>query len=78
MKLDPISNNSVVNEILKRITDSIVREELKPGEKLPTEVDRITSYNVCYTKLLRYCSPNARPRLQQKRREFPMYLASGP
>ncbi len=46
MKLDPISNNSVVNEILKRITDSIVREELKPGEKLPTEVELMEKLGV--------------------------------
>ncbi len=46
MKLDPINNESVVNEILKRITDSIVNEELKPGQKLPTEIELMEKLGV--------------------------------
>lgn len=46
MRLDPIGNESVVNEILKRITDSIIKEELKPGEKLPTEIELMEKLGV--------------------------------
>lgn len=46
MNLDPISNESVVNEVLKRITDSIMKQEIKPGEKLPTEVEFIEKLGV--------------------------------
>lgn len=46
MKLDPISNESVVNEIFKRITDSIINGEIKPGEKLPTEVELMQKLGV--------------------------------
>jgi len=46
MNLEPISSETVVNEVLKRITDSIMRGELLPGEKLPTEVELMERLNV--------------------------------
>ena len=39
MYLEPINNDSIVNEIFKRITNSIIKGELRPGDKLPTEVE---------------------------------------
>lgn len=39
MQLEPIGNESVVSEVLKRITESIKDGDIKPGEKLPTEVE---------------------------------------
>jgi DNA-binding FadR family transcriptional regulator len=46
MKLEPINNESIVNGVLKRITDSIASGELKPGDKLPTEVEFIEKLGV--------------------------------
>lgn len=46
MNMDKITNESVVNEIIKRITDSLKREDLKPGDKIPTEVELMESLGV--------------------------------
>lgn len=46
MNMDKISNDSVVNEIINRITDSLKNEELKPGDKIPTEVELMESLGV--------------------------------
>ena len=46
MHFEPISNESVVNEVLKRITDSIKNGSIKPGEKLPTEVELMKLFGV--------------------------------
>jgi len=46
MKLEPINNESVVNVVFKRITDSIINEEIKPGEKLPTEAEFMENLGV--------------------------------
>jgi len=46
MDMDPIINKSVVNEVLKRITQSIISGEIKPGDKLPTEVEFIEKLGV--------------------------------
>ncbi len=46
MKMDPINHQSVVNEVLKRITQFIISGELKPGDKLPTEVEFIEQLGV--------------------------------
>ncbi len=37
MNLDPVNTISVVDEVVKRITDAIIKKELKPGQKIPTE-----------------------------------------
>jgi len=37
MNLEPVNTISVVDEVVKRITDAIVKRELKPGQKIPTE-----------------------------------------
>ncbi len=46
MNLEPINNESIVNGVLKRITDSIANGEIKPGDKLPTEVEFIEKLGV--------------------------------
>jgi GntR family transcriptional regulator, transcriptional repressor for pyruvate dehydrogenase complex len=46
MNFEPINNETVVNEVLKRISTSIIRGELKPGDKLPTEVELIEQFGV--------------------------------
>lgn len=38
MKLDPIGNkNTIVNEVLARLTQAIVKGQFKPGDQLPAE-----------------------------------------
>lgn len=46
MNLNKINNESVVNKIIKRITDSLKNEDLKPGDKIPTEIELIESLGV--------------------------------
>ncbi|SHH86909.1 FadR/GntR family transcriptional regulator [Clostridium grantii] len=46
MKLDKIDNQSVVNVVVERIKNSIIKEELKPGDKIPTEVELIEQLGV--------------------------------
>lgn len=41
-----IDNNSVVDKVVKQITDSIVQGELKPGDKIPTEIELIETLQV--------------------------------
>jgi GntR family transcriptional regulator, transcriptional repressor for pyruvate dehydrogenase complex len=44
--LKPIGNKSIVNTIVERITDSIMRKQLKPGQKIPTELELSESLDV--------------------------------
>lgn len=37
MDFKPVNTISVVDEVVKRITDAILRKDLKPGQKIPTE-----------------------------------------
>ena len=46
MNMERISNESVVNEIIKRITDSLKNEDLKPGDKIPTEIELMETLGV--------------------------------
>lgn len=44
--LDPISNKSIVEKVIDRITDAIISGELKRGSKIPTEVELSEHLNV--------------------------------
>lgn len=44
--LTPLNNKSVVDRIIERITNSIVSGELRPGSKLPTEIELSESLGV--------------------------------
>lgn len=46
MNLEPIANDSIVNEVFKRISQSILSGELKPGGKLPTEMELVEKLSV--------------------------------
>lgn len=39
--MKPIGKESIVNKVVKQITDAIINGELKPGDKIPTEVELI-------------------------------------
>lgn len=41
-----IKNESLVQRIINKITDSIIAGELKPGDKLPTEMELISVFGV--------------------------------
>lgn len=42
----PIEKESIVNKVVKQITNSIVEGELKPGDKIPTELELIEALQV--------------------------------
>lgn len=42
----PIEKESIVNKVVKEITDAIIKGELKPGDKIPTEIELIETLNV--------------------------------
>ena len=44
--LSPLDNKSVVDRIIERITGSILSGELKPGSKIPTEIELSESMGV--------------------------------
>lgn len=44
--LEPIGNNSVVEMVINRITNSIITGELKKGSKIPTELELSEHLNV--------------------------------
>lgn len=46
MELEKISTESVVTEVLNRITDSIIRGDIKPGERLPAEMELMEKLGV--------------------------------
>ena len=37
-----LHKDSVVNQVVKQITDSIIAGDLKPGDKLPTEPEPVS------------------------------------
>ena len=47
----PIKNESVVQQVINKITDAIIVGELKPGDKLPTEMELISSLHVSRNSL---------------------------
>ena len=44
--MDPVPNESVVDQIITRITDAIISGELQPGQKIPTENSLSEAMNV--------------------------------
>lgn len=42
----PIKNESLVQTVINRITDAIISGELKPGDKLPTEIELMGTLGV--------------------------------
>lgn len=44
--MTPIKNESLVQTVINRITDAIISGELKPGDKLPTEVELMATLGV--------------------------------
>lgn len=44
--LRPLKNVSVVDKIVQRLTDALIMRELKPGEKIPTEMELSESMQV--------------------------------
>ena len=42
----PISNDSLVNQVISRITESLINNELAPGDRLPTENAMVISLGV--------------------------------
>ena len=46
MELEKISTESVVTEVLNRITDSIIRGDIKPGERIPAEMELMEKLGV--------------------------------
>ena len=42
----PIKSESLVQTVINRITDAIISGELKPGDKLPTEMELIDTFQV--------------------------------
>lgn len=46
MNLEPINSETVVNEVFKRISDSIIKQDILPGEKLPTEIELMEKLGV--------------------------------
>lgn len=46
-----VNNESVVQQVINKITDAIVSGELKPGDKLPTEMEMIDLFKVSRNSL---------------------------
>lgn len=46
MDLSSLNTDSVVNKVLDRIKEAIIKEELRPGDKLPTEMEMVASFGV--------------------------------
>jgi len=49
--MTPIQNESVVQQVINKITEAIISGELKPGDKLPTEMELISSMSVSRNSL---------------------------
>ena len=49
--LSPINNESVVQQIINKITEAIIAGELKPGERLPPEMELIETLQVSRNSL---------------------------
>ncbi|MDK2801088.1 MAG: GntR family transcriptional regulator, transcriptional repressor for pyruvate dehydrogenase complex [Clostridiales bacterium] len=44
--LKPIGNKSIVDKVVQRITDAIIAGELRPGDKIPTEIELSENFGV--------------------------------
>lgn len=44
--LRPINNSSIVQQVIDRLTDAMISRELKPGDKIPTEVELAENFGV--------------------------------
>ena len=44
--LTPVNNESVVQQVINKITDAIISGELKPGDRLPPEMELISAFHV--------------------------------
>ena len=42
--LRPIDNTSVVQQVIDRLTYAMIYKELRPGDKLPTEMELASSF----------------------------------
>ncbi len=49
--MTPINNESVVQQIINKIMDAIIAGEMKPGEKIPTELELIKLLHVSRNSL---------------------------
>jgi len=49
--LSPIGGESVVQQVINRITDALISGELKPGDQLPTEMQMISAFHVSRNSL---------------------------
>ncbi len=49
--MTPINNESVVQQVINKLTDAIISGELKPGDKLPTEMELIEAFHVSRNSL---------------------------
>jgi len=47
----PVMNESVVQQVINKITDAIIAGELKPGDRLPTELELIETFHVSRNSL---------------------------
>lgn len=44
--LKPINNASVVQQVIDRLTDAMLKKQLRPGDKIPTEVELAETFGV--------------------------------
>ncbi len=56
--MTPINNESVVQQIINKIMDAIIAGEMKPGEKIPTELELIKLLHVTYIPAISMFLPN--------------------
>lgn len=56
--MTPINNESVVQQIINKIMDAIIAGEMKPGEKIPTELELIKLLLVTYIPAISMFLPN--------------------
>lgn len=47
----PINNESVVQQVINKITDAIIAGELKPGDRIPTELELAEAFHVSRNSL---------------------------
>ena len=57
--MTPVSNESVVQQVINKITDAIMAGEFKPGDKLPTEMEMISLFKVSRNSCVRRYRPCA-------------------
>ncbi len=49
--LSPVNNESVVQQAISKITDAIIAGELKPGDRLPSEMELMSALRISRTSL---------------------------